>query len=429
ERKHLEKQRRWGNFEGKDINYVTSQALCTTNYNAEWTGGALAFTASESQSLTGLTQKLPGELSKYTNDAGLLEFARNILRQREPENPDPQVSLDTPQDMFWTKVDWRKDSHACLARDDGKVSLTGVIRLPNNSARSSEWVVPVRDAPAELANNSTPALPLSDVKSAFAVPKPIDALVSPRKTILVTQFPDTFVVYDARSATPLLSIPRSGRIVMAEWASGDRANTWAKVGDPPKLGPATSCTCDLGAICFESKCVKPKTVFVTSTIYKGDLGGLAGADAKCQTRAKAAGLDGEFKAWLSDSKTSAASRLTHAQVPYVRVDGSVLAKDWTEWTSGQLRVPLQLTELGGWPTIIPHPPGCDNSLVWTNTKEDGSLVSKTRTCNDWTDGASPPGPDKGGIWGQTHSTSLWSNECKSELTGCKDEFPLYCIEQ
>ena len=61
----------------------------------------------------------------------------------------------------------------------------------------------------------------------------------------------------------------------------------------------------------------PKRVFVTSTTYKGNLGGLAGADAKCQTRANAASLGGTWKAWLSDSTTSAASRLTQSVSGYI----------------------------------------------------------------------------------------------------------------
>lgn len=254
-RKSLEKQRKWGINFGEDINYVTREALCTTSYHAEWTGGALAFTANESQSLTGLSKKLAPALLKYTDDDGLLRFAKNIMREREPDIEDPDISLDEPYDMGWSTIDWRKDSRACLGRHDGKVMLTGVIRLPNNSARSSEWEAPVRDAPADLAANATPPFPLAEILAAFAVPKPSDALVSPRKTILVAQFQDGLVLYGARSATPLLTIPMPGRIVMAEWASGDLANTWAKVGDPPKVA-ASSCACGVGTICSESKCVK-----------------------------------------------------------------------------------------------------------------------------------------------------------------------------
>src|SRR5262245_3061033 len=43
----------------------------------------------------------------------------------------------------------------------------------------------------------------------------------------------------------------------------------------------------------------PRRVFVTSAIYPGNIGGLMGADAKCQTSADAAMLGGSWRAWLS----------------------------------------------------------------------------------------------------------------------------------
>ena len=51
------------------------------------------------------------------------------------------------------------------------------------------------------------------------------------------------------------------------------------------------------------------TVFITSARYFGDMGGLSGADTICQNAATAAGLSGTWKAILSDSTTSAESRL------------------------------------------------------------------------------------------------------------------------
>jgi len=430
ERKYLEKQRKWGDFSGKDINYVTSLALCTTSSTGEWTGGAQAFMASEHQELTGLSKKLPTALSHYTDDAGLLQFARDIMREREPGEPDPEIDLDKPFDIgFSVEVDWRKDSHACLARRKGRVMLTGVIRLPNNGARSSEWETPVRDAPAELASNAIPTIALADAQRAFAVPRPLDIVVSPRKTALIAQLRDRYVVYGPSSPVPLVSIPLSGRIVMAEWASGDLANTWARVGDPPKASAPASCACDLGMICFENKCVKPKTVFVTSTLYTGNLGGLAGADAKCNERARIGGLGGDFKAWLSDSKTSAAERLTHATVPYVLVDGTVLAKDWADLVKGDLEMPIRLTEFVQWPTTVPHPPGCADSIVWTNTTEKGVIAAKNGSCHDWTDGNSGAHAEEKPVLGQTDSGWLWSSQCKSEYIGCNASYPLFCFEQ
>src|SRR5205823_203503 len=76
-----------------------------------------------------------------------------------------------------------------------------------------------------------------------------------------------------------------------------------------------------------------KVVFVTSTSYDGNLGGLTGGDAKCQARAVAAGLAGTYKAWLCSGSTSAASRLSHLSTgDYVRLDGAVLANGWAGLT-------------------------------------------------------------------------------------------------
>src|SRR5207248_2675590 len=60
--------------------------------------------------------------------------------------------------------------------------------------------------------------------------------------------------------------------------------------------------CKANETCTGSACVVMvnKRVFVTSVMYDGNLGGLAGADAKCQARATAASLSGTYKAWLSD---------------------------------------------------------------------------------------------------------------------------------
>lgn len=431
-RRQLEGNRKWGDLSGEDVNYVTPRALCTTQYSAEWTGGALAFRAHEEQALEGLVKKLPPTLNKYTDDAGLLNFARTILEQREPGQDHTDIPLDKPYDMGWAKVNWRKDSRACLARENGQVMLTGVIRLPNNSARSSEWEASVKVAPPELASQAPPAIAFSDINRSFAVPKPLDALVSPRKTILIAQWKDRFAMYGAKQAVPLLTIPLSGRVVMAEWADGDAASVWARVGDAPKTPTSLACACDVGTICAENKCVKPKTVFVTSTLYDGNLGGLPGADAKCQERAKAAELDGDFKAWLSDSNTSAASRLSHSNVPYVLVDGTIIAKDWSAWASGDHLAPIRRTEFGQWPASVASPPGCARSIVWTNTNEDGTIAAKERSCSDWTDGTSSPNPAKGGqeaVWGRADDDYKWSSQCKSNYAGCNGKFPLFCVEQ
>ncbi len=105
--------------------------------------------------------------------------------------------------------------------------------------------------------------------------------------------------------------------------------------------------------CKADKCTSnPGKVFVTSTTYKaGDLGGLTGADAKCQARAMAAGLTGTFRAWLSDANGQPATRFSKERGPYLLVTGSIVANNWTGLTSGTLRHAINVTELG-----TPAPP-------------------------------------------------------------------------
>jgi len=90
-----------------------------------------------------------------------------------------------------------------------------------------------------------------------------------------------------------------------------------------------------------------KTIFVTSAVYSGNLGGLAGADSDCQTLAAAANLTGTYKAWLSDGTATAAARLTHSSGTYVLVDGTAVASGWTQLASGALLNPIDKTERGG----------------------------------------------------------------------------------
>ncbi|MCA9638983.1 MAG: DUF4215 domain-containing protein, partial [Myxococcales bacterium] len=85
--------------------------------------------------------------------------------------------------------------------------------------------------------------------------------------------------------------------------------------------------------------LEARRVFVTSTLYQGNLGGLAGADAKCQARAQAAGLPGTFLAWLSDNTNNPNTRFTKSMGPYVLVNGTKIANNYTDLTDGTLLAP------------------------------------------------------------------------------------------
>ena len=173
-----------------------------------------------------------------------------------------------------------------------------------------------------------------------------------------------------------------------------------------------------------------KRVFVTDTVYTGGLiGGLAGADMKCEARAAAAGLSGTYKAWLSDSVTSAAARHTHSTGAYLLVDGSMVAANWTELTSGNHQRAIDLDPFGA-----AHVASITCQViggvmpVWTATRIDGrSAEGEPLFCGDWTK-IDIGGGIPNGLVGDVRASDIkWtSSNC---ALSCTDEAALYCIEQ
>jgi len=163
-----------------------------------------------------------------------------------------------------------------------------------------------------------------------------------------------------------------------------------------------------------------KRVFITSTTYQGDLGGLSGADQRCLDRANAANLcggncpAGSFKAWLSSSSVSARDRLSHNTGPYKLINGTILADSWQYLIDGSINTAIALTEINS-----PPPSG----LVWTNTNTDGTLFGdNAQSCGSWTSTVGS------GVVGNSYqSGTSWSNSGGTSL--CSGYFPLYCFEQ
>ena len=193
--------------------------------------------------------------------------------------------------------------------------------------------------------------------------------------------------------------------------------------------------CTVGEACLAGSCTGAtaldcKVAFVTSGVMNGSMGGVAGADAMCQSRAVAAGLPGTFLAWISDSTTSPAARFTQSSDPYVSTRGvgasctipgscdgnlRLLADDWADLTDGGLDHQMRDefgNSFGG------------TSLVWTGTEGDGS--GGTLHCSDWSSSTGA------GIGGSIISctgdgcTGQWS---RANLYSCGNSFHLYCFEQ
>jgi hypothetical protein len=156
-----------------------------------------------------------------------------------------------------------------------------------------------------------------------------------------------------------------------------------------------------------------KTVFVSSATYNGNLGGLTGADNKCQALATAAGLPGTYKAWLSDGTGSPSTRFTQHDFYYVLANGTKIADNWTDLTDGSLANRIALSESGA---------AVNDVIVWTGTGTTGASAGSN--CGNW----SQSGYLNRGMDGASYYTDSWWTSY-SEGAFCEGGYHLYCFEQ
>lgn len=181
-------------------------------------------------------------------------------------------------------------------------------------------------------------------------------------------------------------------------------------------GTFGACTCE-GTIDAQpaidaQPTIQVKRVFVTSTTYDGNLGGLSGGDAKCNTVAVGAAIGGTWTAWLSDDTTNALDRITDVG-PWYLIDETTLVANNKTTLVTTLVNPIGNTELGA---II------GAAIVWTGTKSDGSADSLL--CANWTTNSSGTGTTGRANQANGSWTSAQTTLCSSSLTG-----HLYCFEQ
>ena len=117
-----------------------------------------------------------------------------------------------------------------------------------------------------------------------------------------------------------------------------------------------------------------KLVFVTRATFAGNLGGLAGADAKCGTSASAAGISGTFVAYLSTTAVDAALRVT-GNGPWNDLKGHRLFDAGAARWAGFPKLSIRTDETG------------DDSVneafrYWTGSEAQGTRSAST--CGSWT---------------------------------------------
>lgn len=161
-----------------------------------------------------------------------------------------------------------------------------------------------------------------------------------------------------------------------------------------------------------------KFVFITSTLYNGNLGGVAGADTKCQAHADAASLGGTFKAWIADDTdaNAPAARFYQSPNPYKLTTGTTVANNWADLTDGTLSAAIDYFETGA------HR-GSSSNNVYTNVNTDGTRKG-TDSCLGWTWSSSG---QSGEIGFSTVTDSTWTDD---STAACSSTFfRLYCFQQ
>jgi len=169
-----------------------------------------------------------------------------------------------------------------------------------------------------------------------------------------------------------------------------------------------------GEACNEFCKLDGKVIFATSKLYPGDLGGLTGADDKCNTLAMEAGLAnaGNFRAWLSDAENSPKTRMIPHEQSYLLLDGkTVVADSWADLIDGTLKAGINVDETG---TTI------GSERAWTGTTVSGEASSPR--CVEWTNDTK----DFGGLQGLLGATdSTWSDKV---ALACYLKARVLCVE-
>jgi hypothetical protein len=173
-------------------------------------------------------------------------------------------------------------------------------------------------------------------------------------------------------------------------------------------------------------------VFASSVAYPGNLGGLAGADEKCQKLATDAGRPGTFMAWIAndDENSGPVHRfpaMGFGTRPFklVAKNDALVQSSWNDMLSkGELLRPIDTDELGE--QIKTH------LWVWSNVSAGGYALGKN-SCDSWSwkwsieslidpMGAVGRIPRSPGC----KAEEMWSHCYDSRL--CASEARLYCFQ-
>jgi hypothetical protein len=160
-------------------------------------------------------------------------------------------------------------------------------------------------------------------------------------------------------------------------------------------------------------------VFLTQAVYTGDLGGLAGADAKCTADANNPG--GQARAMLATNGYNHQRGLTLAYPVLRASDGVQVAANQNQFfchqeNCGDWSAPLGSAAGAAWTGVVWI---YGNGTVWVSSQPGWN-------CSNWTSASSSLKGNHGSPW-STSKPIPWMSGSDSEANTCAVSRPLICV--
>lgn len=157
-------------------------------------------------------------------------------------------------------------------------------------------------------------------------------------------------------------------------------------------------------------------IFVTSSLYTGNLGGISGADEKCMNDANYPG-EGTYRALLSDgnSRTKDNDWVLIAGVKYIQAIGSQVIATATGSSIFQFPLSAAFKTSG---STLPYWTGLETNWVGESNPVD--------SCQSWTSASS----SYNGLYGRAEDTANTAiRDSGGGPATCNTQLRLVCVEQ
>ncbi|MDA0911087.1 MAG: DUF1554 domain-containing protein [Proteobacteria bacterium] len=165
---------------------------------------------------------------------------------------------------------------------------------------------------------------------------------------------------------------------------------------------------------------KTRLIFITMQSFNGNLGGVEGANDKCQLEASSRGMHGQYKAVLPDTSRSVKDNIGFDQTAYyLNLNGEIVAAPNTLFL-GNLKNPIAKDT---------------ESYVWSGFALYDDVFGLSSNCNNWTNDGTSNNPQYfANVANPLAIDNSWAaafdNDKKTlQMTSCNIPNKLYCAQK